>query len=238
MRKIKFVVGKIYHVFNRGVEKRSIFLNDSDKWRFLQGMYLFNDESSTSNLLFRLERDKGAANFKTIKEFIRENPAQRKPLVKIMADCLMPNHFHLILEEIKEGGISNFMHKLGVGYVNYFNKKNNRVGGLFQGPFKAVPVEEDLYLKYLLIYLNVVNPGQFIEPELKEKGVQNIEEILRYAESYPWSTHQDYLKRRDSLIINKGLLGEIFNDTLNYDQFSRDVVLSKKFDAIKNLLLE
>lgn len=238
MRKIKFTVGKIYHVFNRGVEKRDIFLNDSDRWRFLQGIYLFNDETSTSNLFFRLERDKGSANFKTIKEFIAENQTERRPLVRIMADCLMPNHFHLILEEVKENGISSFMQRLGVGYTKYFNKKYDRVGSLFQGAFKAVLVENDLYLQYLLTYLNVVNPGQLVEPDLKEKGAQDIESILKYAENYPWSTHQEYLGKRNSIIINKGILEGIFASAFNYEQFSRDVLLNKKFNAMGDLLIE
>jgi len=238
MRKIKFEVGKIYHIFNRGVEKRNIFLNDSDRWRFLQGMYLFNDETTSSNILFRLERDKGGANFKTLKEFIHNRYEERKPLVKIIADTLMPNHFHLILEEIKEGGISRFMHKFGIGYTKYFNKKHERIGGLFQGTFKAAVVDDDLYLQYLLVYLNVINPGQLIEPELKKEDLSDIAAILKFVKDYDWSTHKEFAGLRDSMIIDKRILGEIFDVPEKYLKFAQMVLESKKYKLINHLTCE
>jgi len=238
MRKVKFEKGKIYHIFNRGVEKRNIFVNDSDRWRFLQGMYSFNEESSSNRLLWELENKRGGLNFTTIKDFLKDNPTERNPLVEIMADCLMPNHFHLILKEIKENGISRFMHKLGTGYVGYFNKKYERVGGLFQGPFKAVLIEKELYLQYLLIYINVLNPGQLIEPNLKEEGIKDIDAIMKFAEEFQWSTHQEYLGKRDSIIVKKGVLGELFESLEQYKEFTRDILLSKKMTEIKHLILE
>lgn len=241
MRKITFTPGNIYHIFNRGVEKRDIFLKDSDRWRFLQGMFLFNDERGSANLLYRLEQEKGAMNFRVLREFVATGrQGDRKPLVRIMADCLMPNHYHFLIQEIQDGGISRFMHKFGVGYTKYFNKRHDRVGSLFQGTFKAVPVEEDAHLKYLLVYINVVNPGQLIEPELKEKGVKNLDEIVRFAAEYPWSTHQEYLGRRDSIIIDKDVLGEAFESPAEYDKFTREILLGKKFDTdiVSNLMLD
>ena len=145
MRKVKFVKGKIYHIYNRGVEKRNVFLNDSDKWRFLQAMFLFNDEDSSFSALYQIEKEnKGRINFTLLKEFINNQRKDKSPLVRIMADCLMPNHFHLLIEEIQENGISRFMHKLGTGYPNFFNKKYDRVGSLFQGPFKAIAIENGI----------------------------------------------------------------------------------------------
>ena len=155
-----------------------------------------------------------------------------------MADCLMPNHYHLILEEIESGGISKFMHKLGTGYTSYFNKKYERVGNFFQGTFKAVLVDKDLYLQYLLIYLNIINPGGLIEPELKEKGVNNVDAVMKFAENYLWSTHQEYLGKRDSIVIDKGELGKLFSEPAEYQEFAKDILLAKKFDIISNLFLE
>ena len=238
MRKIKFAIGEIYHIFNRGVEKRNIFINDSDRWRFLQGMYLFNDAKSSPNLLFRLERDKGGANFKTLRKFISGHEKERQPLVKIMADSLMPNHFHLIIEEMTEGGISRFMHKFSTGYTMYFNKKYERVGSLFQGPFKAVHIDEDLYLQYLLVYLNVINPGQLIEPKLKDEGVEDINAILKFAAQYDWSTHKEFAGLRDSMIIDKRILGEIFDVPEKYLKFAQMVLESKKYKLINHLTCE
>lgn len=227
MRKIKFEPGGIYHIYNRGVEKRDIFLSDGDRWRFLQGLYLFNDENVSANLLFRLEQEKGKMHFGILRGYMERKGIQRKPLVRIMADCLKPNHFHLSLEEILKNGISRFMHKLGTGYTKYFNKKYERVGPLFQGAFKAVPVENDDQLRYLLVYINVINPGQELEPELKTTA-QDPEEILRFVEHYPWSTHQEYLEIRDSIIIDKGIAGEFFKTPAAYKKFVADIVKGKK----------
>lgn len=238
MRKIQFAKGNFYHIFNRGVEKRDIFKDDNDRWRFLQGLFLFNDEKTTANLLWQMEKNRGRVTFRVLKEFFAKEKRKRDSLVRIIADCLMLNHFHLLLEEIKENGISRFMQKLGTGYAEYFNNKYNRVGSLFQGPFKAVAVEEETYLEYLLVYINVINPGELVEPKLKEVGVKNVGKIMRFAQDYSWSTHQEYLGKRESIIIEKGLLGEIFPDGRKYRQFAEDVLEGKRWEEIKNLSLE
>ncbi len=238
MRKIQFAKGNFYHIFNRGVEKRDIFKDDNDRWRFLQGLFLFNDEKTTANLLWQMEKNRGRVTFGVLKEFFAKEKRKRDSLVRIIADCLMPNHFHLLLEEIKENGISRFMHKLGTGYAEYFNNKYNRVGTLFQGRFKAISVEEETYLEYLLVYINVINPGELVEPKLKEVGVKNVKKIMRFANDYSWSTHQEYIGKRESIIIEKGLLGEIFPDGRKYRQFTEDILESKKWEEIKGLSLE
>lgn len=239
MRKIKLEQGKIYHIYNRGVNKCNIFNNNSDMWRFLQGMFLFNDENTSFNILYQIEREnKGRINFNLLKEFIDNNRKDKTPLIRIMADCLMPNHFHLLVEEIQENGISRFMHKLGTGYAMYFNKKYNRVGGLFQGPFKAIEIKNDIHLQYLLAYINVINPGQLIEPELKEKGVKNLKEILNFAKSYSFGTNPDYLGLRDSIIIEKGIFEEFFPTPKKYEEFIENTLLSKEYNIVSDFYLE
>ena len=239
MRKVRFVEGNIYHLYNRGVEKREIFMDDNDRWRFLQGLFLFNDVETSKGLLWQLERDNKRVNFKVIKEYFSLNGLTQNPLIKIMADCLMPNHFHLIVQETKRGGISKFMHKLGTGYTNYFNKRYSRSGSLFQGTFKAVQVNGENYLKYLLVYINVINPGQLLKPQIKKEGVTNMQKILNFAESYFWSTNKEYLQTRDSIIIDKSFLGNIFPDGYHYREFVRQVVPEKnKFSEMDKLLLE
>ena len=238
MRKHKPQVGKIYHVFNRGVEKRDIFLSDGDRWRFLQGLYLFNSETGSTNLLYRLEQEKGRMHFGILREYMKEAGVERRPLVRIMADCLKPNHFHLLIEEIQRDGISRFMHKLAVGYTGYFNKKYERVGPLFQGAFKAVEIKKDEQLHYIIAYINVINPGQELEPELKTVA-EDPEEIMRFIEHYPWSTHLEYLGKRDSIITDKGIAAKIFPNPKSYLGFVRDIVRGKKsMNAISNFLLE
>ena len=200
---------------------------------------MFNNKDSSFSALYQIEKkNKGKINFTLLKEFIDSQQKNREPLVRIMADCLMPNHYHLLLEEIEDNGISRFMHKLGVGYSKYFNKKYERVGSLFQGTFKAVSIEKDLYFKYLLVYINVINPGQLIEPELKEKGVNNAEKVMDFAKNYSFGTHQDYLELRDSIIIDKGIFKDFFSSPEKYKEFVKDTLLSKKYNIINDFILE
>jgi len=240
MRKIKTEIGDICHIYNRGANKGIIFNNDADKWRFLKGMFLFNDEKTSSSILYNIEREnKGRINFNLLKDFVNNHRDDREPLVRIMADCLMSNHFHLIVQELQGGGISKFMHKLGTGYTVFKNKKDNRGGGsLFQGPYKLVKVETDEQLKYLLVYVNVINPGQLIEANLKEEGIKDINAIVGFAEEYDWSTNKEYLGTRESIIIDKGLLGEIFSHRQEYRNFIRETLLSKRYNNINHLMLE
>lgn len=229
MRNVKFYKGNFYHIYNRGVEKRNIFENDNDRWRFLQGLFLFNDEKATANLLWQMEKTRGGVTFGILRDFLKTQSEKRNPLVRILADCLMPNHYHLLVEEIKEDGISKFMHKLGTGYTKYFNNKYARVGSLYQGTFKATLVNDEKYLQYLLAYINVINPGELIEPNLKEKGVESVEKVMQFAKEYQWSTNLEYLNERNSIIIQKGLLNRLFPDVNTYQDFIRSVLLEKNF---------
>lgn len=241
MRKIKFCKGNFYHIYNRGVEKKDIFRDENDKWRFLQGLFMFNDEKSITNLLWQLEKVRGGVTFGVLRDFLKTRKTKgekREPLVRIMADCLMPNHYHLLIEEIKDGGISRFMHKLGTGYTEYFNNKYERVGSLCQGTFKSALIDNETYLQYLLAYINVLNPGELVEPNLKENGIKDVEKIMQFAERYQWSTNLEYLNKRKSIIIEKGLLGEIFSKPGEYRKFSKNVLLDKKFSEINSLILE
>ena len=233
MRRVKFAPNSIYHIYNRGVEKRRIFVDDRDRWRFVQGLFLFNDERAKANLLWRIERENaGRINFRILREFMEKNEADRKPLVRIIADCLMPNHFHLILEELADNGISKFMHKLGTGFAMYFNKRYERVGSLFQGRFKAVHVDNDAYLKNLLVYVNVINPAELIEPNFKEEGLKDIESVMSFTKNFVWSTNQEYLGLRDSPIVDKGIVSTLFPTPAEYEDFVRTVLLTKKVDTI------
>ena len=151
----------------------------------------------------------------------------------------MSNHYHLLVEELQKNGISKFMHKLGTGYTMYFNKKYNHAGSLFQGTFKAVVVDRESQLDYLLVYINVINPGQFLEPNLKKEGIKNQEGIMDFAKSYLWSTNKEYLYARDSIIIDKGILGQVFPDSQSYEELVKAVLADKsKLDDIANIFLE
>ena len=237
-RRIQFEPGKIYHIYNRGVAKCQICREEGDFWRFLQGLCLFNDYNSVGNILWQLERDRGRLTLNVLKDYIKDEKYERKPIVRIFAYCIMPNHYHLLVEELEEGGIVKFMQKFGTGYACYFNNKYDRVGSLFQGRFKAVLVENERQLLYLLVYINVINPGQLIEPNLKEYGIKDIQKVLQKAEEYLWGTHQEYIGKRGSIIINKGILGELLSTPEMYQELVMNVLRDKKYTEIQHLFLE
>lgn len=236
-RKLPFIVGNIYHVFNRGVAKCAICDGEADYWRFMQGLCLFNDIKSAGSILWHLERDRGRLTMNVLKGYVIQGK-DREPLARIMAYCVMGNHFHLLVEEIREGGIMRFMHKLGLGYARYFNNKYERVGSLFQGRFKNVLVDDENYLQYLLVYINVLNPAEFVASNWKTEGMRDIEKVLEYAEEYKWSSHLDFLGKRGSLILDKGVLEKLLPTPKAYMNLVKMVLKGKKHEQIEHLTLE
>jgi len=241
IRKLKFYPGNLYHIFNRGNAKQNIFNTDKDRYRFLQALYISNNSSSNLGLT-HLERNKNGCTLLEIKEIFDRDKTPFDPFVKIYTDCLMPNHYHLIVEEVKQGGITNFMQRSGNSYGKYFTIKNNRPGSLFQGRFKAVQIETDDQLKYLLAYINVVNPAQLLVPDLKENGINNFQKVWNFVDNYNWSTHQEFSGRRGSILIEKNnILKEIFPEQKDYINFVRNVLLGKERKmraSMDNLYLE
>jgi len=235
-RKFPLVVGQIYHIYNRGTAKCTICAMEADHWRFMQGLVLFNDMRTVANILWRLERDRGRLTMNVLKEYIVME--KRIPLVRIMAYCVTNNHYHLLVEEIQEGGITKFMHKLGGGYTKYFNNKHNRVGGLMQDKFKNILVNNEKYLLYLLVYINVLNPADIIEPGWRTEGIKDIKKVLAFAEKYKFSSHLDYLGKRGSLILDKGILSMLLPTPKTYLDLVEVVLKDKKYIDIEHLTFE
>ncbi|MDP3882779.1 MAG: transposase [Candidatus Staskawiczbacteria bacterium] len=227
IRKIQFMPTEFYHVFNRGNGKQNIFYNDKDRYRFLQAIYLSNNVNTFLGIE-ELERGKGGYALADIKNILETNTIPHDPLVRICADCLMSNHYHFLIQEIKEGGISKFMQRLGTSYAKYFVTKYERPGSLFQGRFKATHIENDDQLKYLLAYVNAINPAQLAEPSLKERGIKNLKKVLDRVNNYKWSTHFEFMGKRESILIDKGLLGEIYPNPKIYYKFIEDVLHGKE----------
>lgn len=205
-RKFNFSVGESYHVYNRGTEKRLIFLDESDYQRFQKLLYLCNSEKG---MVFR---DIPA------EEIYKHD--RSKTIVDIGAYCLMPNHFHLLLHERTEGGISIFMQKVLTAYSAYFNKKYGRSGSLFEGVFKATHADIDEYLKYLFSYIHL-NPVKIIDPKWKENGITDRRVAKKYLMGYPYSSYLDYMgkKREESVILDRGAFPEYFAEFKDFEQF-------------------
>lgn len=191
-RKILFASGEHYHVYNRGTDKRDIFLSDRDYGRFLALLFICN---SSKPVDLKLQG-------RTLYEILENDRGET--IVDLLSYCLMPNHFHLIIHEKNEGGISHFMQKLMTGYTMYFNKLNERSGALFQGKFKATHIDNDRYLSYLISYVHL-NPIKLIDPDWKTKGLRDQSEAEKFLNAYRYSSFKDYCKenRLECALIDK-----------------------------------
>ena len=123
----------------------------------------------------------------------------------------MNNHFHLLLVQAKDKGIEKFMQKLGTGYTMYFNKRYERVGSLFQGVFKSIPVDNDHYLSYLTHYIHA-NPLDFSNPKWRKDAIQNSDKALEKIEDYPWSSFAYYTNKINNQIIDQQTIIDLFGN--------------------------
>jgi len=149
MRKESLSNGEYYHIYNRGVDRRDVFVDEVDYRRFLTSLREFNRPDSIGSL-YEL----------SLHETIEGSPTSMEVglpssvLVDIVAYCLNPNHYHLIVRQESEKGIERFMQKVGTGYTKYFNRRYERSGPLFGGKFKSVYVDSNEYLLHLSVYVN------------------------------------------------------------------------------------
>lgn len=229
MRREKFVVGEIYHILNRGVDKRNIFLDKEDYFRFVHDLYEFNDENLASNIYYR--KLYGFGNPKDYKE-------RKVPIVNILAFILMPNHFHLLIRQLREKGIQDFMKKLGAGYANYFNYKNNRSGTLFQGRFKAVLVKSNQHLLHLPYYIHI-NALDLYMSTWRERKINNYRQAIKFLENYRWSSLPDYLGIKNfPSVINKTFLTDLIGEPKEFRRSLNGWLKDFDLEEFKDVLLE
>ncbi len=232
MRKVRFAEGEYYHVYNRGVEKREIFLTQSGYERFLFLLFACNESRPLANAGFYLRYYGGLAS---IERYERKGEA----LVDIVCFCLMPNHYHLLLRERVTGGISAFMQKLGTAYTMFFNTKYERSGSLFQGTFKAVHVDHQEYLSHLTQYIHL-NPVELREPRWKENGILNWEDTYTFVKNYPWSSYGNFLGHaRFAQILTTTLLPELYGDMHPHESLMQEWLKKEKsFLLQKDITME
>jgi len=195
MRKFEFQTGEFYHIYNRGVDKREVFLDKWDYVRFLKSLREFNNDSIYEQRVYARNRELMG---------LSPEASGLSPLVEFITYCLNPNHFHFLLKQLRDNGIRIFMHKLGTGYTCYFNQKYNRSGSLFQGPFKAIHIKSDSYLLWLSGYIN---------------GNAEIHKIAK-AENWIWGSYLDYTGKRRGMLCNKNIILSQFETIEEY----RDLV--------------
>jgi putative transposase len=214
-RNIIIAPGEFYHIYNRGTDKRKIFLLREDYERFLSLLYLSNNVDPVR--IDNIRHLKSQQGLTLLEAALKSKRNQL--LIDIGAYCLMPNHFHLIARERVDGGMSRFMQKLTTAYTMYFNIRHERNGALFQGTFKATHAKDDRYLSYVLAYIHL-NPIKLIDPKWKENGISNQRKAKSYLERYTFSSYLDYIgkKRIQNVIINENALPDYGNSVKDFRQ--------------------
>lgn len=202
-RRMQFGNGDVYHVYNRGVGKGLIFYEKEDYFRLWWTLAYYVVSQSNLRLSFFWDMMK---DNKT--EAIVEYLEGKERLVKVLALILMPNHFHLMIQQVESGGIVKYMGKVGNSYVRYFNTKYSRRGGLFEGAFSAVQVKTTEQMVHLsrYIHLNNLVAGLVTKKEWFE---------------FPWSSLRVYLGE-SSVWIDSSLVLEQFDSRREYLEFVED----------------
>ncbi len=205
MRKTIFATGKIYHIYNRGVEKRKIFLGPSYYSRFITVLKHTLNYDYPYSILKRNLEETTSEEAKALILADLETRRIEQP-TDIFSLCLMPNHIHLTLMQLVKDGITQLMHRLGTAYTMYFNKREKRTGRLFEGSFKAVLVETEPQLIHLTRYQHI-NPTSL---DLKSK-----EELI----NYPWSSLSTYLGDKRFDFVKPKPVINMFKDPEEYIEF-------------------
>lgn len=219
---------ELFHALNRGVDGRVLFTDDNDRVRFVHDLFEFNDNASAPHA-----RGPGR-----IGGFV--NPHIRERLVDIHGWCLMHNHYHLLLSERVEGGMSLFLRKLNIGYANYFNERHHRTGTLFQGRTKKILVGDHAHFLYILHYIHL-NPLDYLRGAEKwrvrsKSSIPSARTALDYLEKYRWSSYLDYINKKNfPSLITTSLFKEALGD---YPTSLRDYLKSTEDNLPHNLQLE
>lgn len=204
------VNGQIYHIYNRGVEKRRVFEDKRCYTRLLHAIKYYQLKGpkpkfshSFNNSLFK--------------------PDPEKKIIDIICYCLMPNHFHLLIKQLSEGGISEFVSKLINSYTKFYNLKYKRVGPLFQGQFKAVLIESEEQLIHVSRYIHLNPIASFLVKDLN---------------LYEWSSYKEYINNTKGICNKEEIMG-FFKDSASYQKFCLDQVsYAQNLERIKHQLIE
>lgn len=224
MRREPFGIGSFLHVVRRGARGLPYLRDKADFQRALLMLAHFNDDVARPYWY----RDVLAEGFTTT----CERPAlwsEKKPLTNIHAFCLQANHFHLLLEETRENGVSAFMQKFGNGLAGYLNEKYGETGSPFQGSYKSKTIDTDEYLRYVTAYIQTKNtfeqyPGGYVV------AAKNFAAAYEWSLTHPFSSSFDHLGRSD-LPNLRGIVTTALIPTLwtraQYGKYAADVITGR-----------
>ncbi|TSC86050.1 MAG: hypothetical protein G01um10147_988 [Microgenomates group bacterium Gr01-1014_7] len=207
-----FVSGEYYHIYNRGSEKRKIFTQPRDFTRFLKTLFYYQ---------FTGPRPSFSKFAKS--QLNLSKPLGEEKIVELVCYCLMPNHFHFLIRQLKDNGISKFMGQISNSYTKYFNIKYSRVGPLLQGAFKAVLIESEEQLIHVsrYIHLNPVVSG-----------------IVNKPDDYSWSSFPEYMHPTSNLCVSNEILG-LFSSREKYKEFvEAQIDYGKKLEQMKHAFID
>jgi len=213
MRKQSIITGEYYHIYNRGVDKRDIFSDKKDLYRFIESICEFN----------QIEVIVSLANLR--KTQIAPKALSKNPLVSVTVYCLNPNHFHFVLKQLVDGGIAKFMQKLQGGYTSYFNLKHSRSGSLFQGTFKSHLIDNENYFNKVIGYTN---------KNYKVHDIPKSKAGLVFASDYEYENNNFKIVSKEE---RKKIL-EIFDGNKNFKKHCDEIVSIIKEERGKTSLLQ
>lgn len=222
-RLVPLVNDQIYHVFNRGIDHRSTFTNKLEYRRAIEIIEFYR----FTNLPMRLSKFLKLVSADR-EEIMKEIKTHNK-LVEIIAYCLMPNHFHLLVKQLRDNGISKFLSNLQNSYTRYFNTKNSRDGSLFLDQFKAVRIETDEQLVHVSRYIHLNPLTSFV--------VKNFNKLI----DYPWSSLNEYISKH-SIVCEASTVLNFFgrkNQQNKYLKFIKDQInYQRELHRIQHLIME
>ena len=214
MRKIKFAPFEHFHIFNRGNNKQNIFLTERDYVRFLFLILHLQSEQSFTNIGYNVTNFIKHRVFNKIR---RMDDFVKNRGVNLVGFILMPNHFHLIVEEIKDSGLSDYMQRVQNAYTKYFNIKYRKTGHLLQGPFKAVHINDNNQLLHLSAYIH--------------RNPRGLKYWKNKEHCYEWSSYQDYLEiNRWGELLALGIVTGQFRKNTEYFDFVKKSSAKQSLD--------
>ncbi len=215
MREVIFSNNEFYHIYNRGIDKRLVTLDQEDSERFIQSLGEFNSIETI-----------GSIYENSFNKEPRLNTIDKK-LVNIVCYCLNPNHYHLLIEQLTDNGIEKFLHRLGMGYSKYFNNKYKRNGSLWQGRFKSKHIDNNEYLLRLSVYINL--------NDLVHQLGHPVSKLVRKS----WN---EYISGQTSIALcdTTNILNQ-FKNINEYEEFcfeTLDLIKNKRMEEVADLFLE
>ncbi len=220
-RSTPIVTGEMYHIFNRGIDRRPTFTAKREYDRAIETIkfYRFFETPVSLSRLFSLPRQ---LREETLDGLVKYGEKQ----VETICFCLMPNHFHFLLKQVKDKGVSRFLSNFQNSYTRYFNKRHDRTGPLFLDQFKAVHIETDEQALHVHRYIHINPYTSYVVKTIQELTV------------YPWSSFPEYLTHERGF-IEKDLVMAFFKNLEAYREFIFDQVdYQRELDAIKHLIFE